>query len=112
MEKVNTIEAMIKKAITTLNEIPGSTFNSIKKYVNDMYGKTAEEKVLNTMKVMKKKGRLMQIKYYFRLPIKKSFNRTTVNTMTIRSKRRYSVRTDESSSNGTKKANRLINKRK
>ncbi len=61
------IEVLVKDALISLSETPGSTFNSILDYLKIKYKEITKSKVLAAMKKMRKKGKLIQIKYWFRL---------------------------------------------
>ena len=64
------MESLIKEAITSLNQMPGSTFNEIHKYIQRKTNDANKDTVINAMKKMRKTGLIIQMKCYFRLPYK------------------------------------------
>ena len=70
IEPKSSIESMIKEAIISLSESPGSTLNSISEHIKGNSAKFLKSEVLEGMKKMRKTGMIIQIKCYFRLPHK------------------------------------------
>ena len=120
----SSIESMIKNALITLKENHGSSMHSIKEYVEEMWGKSASNGVLEIMKKMRREGRLIQIKYCFKLSNKeiskelKEHKQLIIppsfkTTISDRVRKRHSEKTDESensfyssSSNNSEKGER------